>query len=67
VVFPPYNRNRKTFSRAEEESYVPLGDENGKFLYPKEDIEELIKTAAQLGFKRIVTQDFVPPSSKKQN
>jgi len=67
VVFPPYNRNRKIFSRAEVESYVPVGVEKDKFPYPKKkDIGELIKTAARLGFTRIVTQDIVPPSSKKQ-
>jgi len=66
VVFPPYNRNKKIFSRVGTKFHVPVGVEKEKIIYPKEDIQELIKTAAALGFTRIVTQDIVPPPSKKQ-
>jgi len=55
VVFPPYHREPSALEDMTSRQW---------FQYPKKDLEELIETAARLGFRRIVTQDIARPNGK---
>jgi len=53
IVFPPYNYLRPY--------PTSLPDSKKRLTYPYHDIQELVETAARLGFRNLVTQHMILP------